>query len=253
VGDSSTLASTAGSRGEVGLRLGLGDVGPRLAARIANGLQILGIAPRAAHLIFDLKDTPAAISHAQVRAALRNAGAFASVVVLAGVFPVDLRRYQPGTALEPRAEWKTWWREHVATPADEALLAFGDYTTQCAHYQPAPEVPGSVSLRYTIDDAILVFRGRQSNSGAGFGHEQMHGHCRLLVSRAEYDGARFSEGDQRIYCWTDPSNGPGNAMQWRTAALVHHITHVVVQLQDAVGSSATARVWARGQVPSTCL
>lgn len=80
----------------------------------------------------------------------------------------------------------------------------------------------------------------------------MHGHCRLLVNRPDYDGAAFSEGDQRIHCWTDPGNGTGNAMQWRTAAIVHHITHTVAQLQDPVGSSANARVWARRQPAAEC-
>lgn len=249
VGSTSALVRAVRSRGEVGLRLEAGDVGPALGARIADALQLLGIGRESVHVFVDLKDTPAARSHGQVRAALGSAAEFASVAILAGVFPLDLTQYQPGITPEPRAEWETWWREHVNTPAGERLLAFGDYTTQCAHYRPSPGVPGSVSLRYTTDDAVLVFRGRQSNSGAGLGHEQMHGHCRLLVARADYDGASFSQGDHRIHCWTNPTNGPGNAMQWRTAAIVHHITHVVVQLQDAVGSSATVRAWARSHAP----
>jgi hypothetical protein len=181
-----------------------------------------------------------------------NINAFASIVVLAGVFPKDLTQYNQGITAEPRTEWQTWWRERLATPTSDRILGFADYTTQCARYQPSPEVPGSVSLRYTTDDAILVFRGRQSNGGTGLGHEQMHGHCRLLVGRSDYDGAAFSDGDQSIYCWTSPANGTGNAMQWRAAAIAHHITHVVVQLQDAVGSSATVRAWARGQVSAPC-
>ena len=200
----------------------------------------------------DLKDTPNARSHGQIRAALGNAVQFASVVVLAGVFPPDLTQYEPGVASEPRSEWNTWWPEHVATPTDERMLAFGDYTTQCARYRPSPAVPGSVSLRYTIDDSVLVFRGRQSNNGTGLGHDQMHGHCRLLVRRADYDGAAFSWGDQRISCWTDPANGTGNAVQWRTASVAHHLTHVTVQLQDPAGSSANARNWARGQPGGAC-
>lgn len=240
------------SRAEVGLRLGADDVGPALGARITRALHGLGIELSSAHIVIDLTDASRARSHAQLCAAVGNAGEIASVVVLAGVFPADLARYSVGVASEPRAEWQTWWQEHVATPAGERLLAFGDYTTQCARYKPSPEVPGSVSLRYTTDDATLVFRGRQSNSSTGLGHEQMHGHCRLLVNRPDYDGARFSRGDHRVHCWTDLSNGPGNAMQWRTASIVHHITHVVVQMQDAAGSSATVRAWARAQVPSAC-
>jgi hypothetical protein len=252
VEQSLALSRMAASRGEVGLRFEGSDVGPALATRITDALQTLGVAAASAHLIVDLKDAPAAASHVQIRDAVGNPEAFASLVVLAGVFPQDLTRYQPGITPEPRAEWQTWWSEHLATPTGERLLGFGDYTTQCAYYRPSPEVPGSVSLRYTTDAAILVLRGRQSNGSAGLGHEQMHGHCRLLVSRPDYDGAAFSEGDQRIFCWTNPANGTGNATQWRTAAIVHHVTHVIAQLQDAVGSSATLRAWARGQVPASC-
>lgn len=246
------LANIARTRGELGLRLGVGDVSAQLASRIAAALGPTGLGPGAVHLVIDLKDEPGAMSHSQVRGALANAGQYASVVVLAGVFPADLTQYQPGVASEPRSEWTTWWREHVTTPTNERMLAFGDYTTQCARYQPSPEVPGSVSLRYTIDDAVLVFRGRQSNNGTGLGHDQMHGHCRLLVARPDYDGSAFSWGDQRIACWTDPANGTGNAVQWRTASVVHHITHVVAQLQDQVGSSASARAWARVQPNGPC-
>jgi len=249
---SAVLARVARARREVGLRFGSSDFGPQFATRIASALQVLGVGAASAHLVVDLKDTPAAMSHTRIRAALGNIDEFASITLLAGVFPQDLTRYQPGVTPEPRTAWQTWWREHIATPAGERFLSFGDYATQCAHYHPSPEVPGSVSLRYTTDDAILVFRGRQSNVSTGLGHEQMHGHCRLLVSRPDYDGAAFSEGDQRMYCWTNPVNGTGNAVQWRTAALVHHITHVVVQLQDPIGSSATIRTWARDQLPAPC-
>jgi hypothetical protein len=249
---SAALARVTRSRAEVGLRLNGADTSPGLPTRISGALRTLGVAAASTHLIVDLKDQPAAVSHAALRAAISHAEAFASIVVVAGVFPRDLTHYQPGITAEPRAEWEAWWREHLATPKNERLLGFGDFTTQCANYQPSPEVPGSVSLRYTTDNAILVLRGRQSNGSIGLGHEQMHGHCRLLVRRPDYDGAAFSRGDQRINCWTDPANGPGNAVQWRTAAIVHHVTHVVVQLQDAVGSSATLRDWARSQAATPC-
>ncbi len=248
----SSLANAARARGELGLRLGADDIGVPLSSHIGAALRLTGLGPGSVHIVVDRKDAPAARSHRQIRTALGNADQFASVVVLAGVFPTDLTQYAPGVASEARTDWMTWWREHVATPTDERMLAFGDYTTQCARYQPSPEVPGSVSLRYTIDDAVLVFRGRQSNNGTGLGHDQMHGHCRLLVRRADYDGAAFSWGDHRVTCWTDPANGTGNAVQWRTASVVHHVTHVVAQLLDPVGSSASARTWARSQPAGAC-
>jgi hypothetical protein len=238
--------------GTVGLRIRSSDIGPAVTGHVTHAIRTLGATPATTHLIVDLQDDPRVRTHADIRASFHDAQSFASVVVLAGVFPFDLTRYQPGVQSEPRQEWAIWRREHLATMAGDRLLGYADYTTQCAHYRPSPAVPGSVSLRYTTDDAILVLRGRQANSGAGLGFEQIHGHCRILVTRPDYDGAAFSAGDQRIHCWTDPAKGPGNPEQWRTTCLVHHMTHVVVQLQDAAGSSASIRAWARGQPPAAC-
>jgi hypothetical protein len=253
VGTSPALVRAVRSRGEVGLRFGSPDVGPALATNLTSALMQLGVDAASVHLIVDLKDGPGAVSHAQVRTAVGMAGAFASVVALAGVFPQYLSQYQPGITLEPRTEWQVWWNDHVSTPADERLLAFGDYTTQHAHYHVTPEeARGTVSLRYTADDDFLVLRGRKSNSATGFGHNQMHGHCRLLIARPEYAGAAFSWADHRIHCWTNPSNGTGNFMQWRSASFVHHITLAVAQLQDPIGSSAAFRAWARSQAPAAC-
>lgn len=254
VDSSEVLTRIARSRRKVALRFTGADVGPALATRIADALQTLGVAARSAHLILDLKDAPTAISHVQIRAALGNAASFTSVVVLAGVFPPHLTKYSPdkGRESEPRLEWSAWLRQHRAIPSVDPPIGFGDYTTQCAHYTPAPEMRGSVSLRYTMDDTFLIFRGRQANSGSGLGNNQIHGHCILLIGSADYAGAAFSSGDQSIHCWADPTRGPGNPEQWRIASLVHHITNVVVQLQDVTFSSATVRGWARGQVPEPC-
>jgi hypothetical protein len=252
VGVSAAFSRVVQSRAILGLRVDSDDIGPALASRISGALGMLGVAPSSAHIVVDLKDIPSAVTHEQVREAIGLADSFASVVVIAGVFPRDLTDYQPGITPEARREWHIWWSEHLATPAGKRMLSYGDYTTQCARYEPPPEVPGSVSLRYTTDDAILVLRGRQSNGNSGLGHEQMHGHCRLLINRPDYDGAAFSEGDHRVFCWTSPVNGTGNAMQWRAAAIVHHITHVVAQLQDPLGSSSNARAWARSRAPTAC-
>ncbi|MHB2033965.1 MAG: beta family protein [Gemmatimonadaceae bacterium] len=241
------------AQGRVGLRLHTGDLRSPVAGRLEDTLRRLAVNPAQVHLVIDLASDPQSVSHAAIAGSVGNVGSFGSVIVVAGVFPPDLTGYKVGVASEPRVEWATWWSEHASAPRGSHLLAFGDYTTQCPHYQPSPAVAGSVSLRYTTDDAVLVFRGNKANSQAGLGNEQMHGHCRLLVRRADYDGAAFSAGDQRVYCWTDSSTGhPGNAEHWRTASLVHHITHVVVQLADSAGHSAAARTWARGQVPPPC-
>lgn len=246
------VARAARHAGTVGFRVCIGELNGTLEKQIRDAMRALDVSANSTHVVFDFKDSPEAASHSSVRGLLSDIDRFASVTVLAGVFPVDLTEYEPGVRPENRREWEVWRSEHVATPKRERFLGYGDYTTQCAHYRPSPAVPGSVSLRYTTDKAILVFRGRQSNSSAGLGYEQIHGHCRLLVNRPDYDGAVFSYGDQRVHCWTDPTQGPGNPEQWRVASLAHHMTHVVFQLQDPMGSTTSVRAWARAQAPVAC-
>ena len=259
--DLSTVAATTSrvaraadhAAGTIGIRIGPPDLGVGLNGRLRTSLRELGLSIESAHIVVDLQDSPEAATHSDLRRMLGDAAAFPSITVVAGTFPIDLTRYQTGVTPEPRREWSVWHREHAVTEIGDRFLAFGDFTTQHAHYRPSPSVPGSVSLRYTTDDAILVLRGKQSNSGSGLGYEQIHGHCRLLISRAEYDGSVFSDGDRRMYCWRDPARGPGNPEQWRTAGLVHHMTHVVLQLQSPNGMTATARAWSRAQTPAACV
>jgi hypothetical protein len=251
-GHAPSLVQDVRTRGTLGLRLTVDDLTATLPSRFDAVLRACEVTRESAHVAVDLKDSPRAASHSRIRAALGRVDDLASVVVLAGVFPIDLSDYETGVTVEPRVEWEVWWSEHNNTPRDTRLLSYGDYTTQSARYRTSPSVPGSVSLRYTTDPATLVFRGKQSNSRAGLGYEQMHGHCRLLVRRTDYAGAAFSWGDQRVHCWTDPANGTGNPEQWRRASVVHHITQVAVQLKDVGGSTEAARTWARAQPVGSC-
>jgi hypothetical protein len=249
---SPSLVRVTRRSGAAGLRVLVADVDAGLGKRIADALRTLGVPAASAHIIVDLKDHPGAASHGDIRSVLVTPGEFASIVVLAGVFPRDLMEFDYGKSAVARREWQSWWKEHASKSSGDRPLGFGDYTTSCAHYQAAPSVPASVSLRYTTDHEILVFRGRQSDTAKGFANDQMTGHCRLLLDLPEYDGAGFSWGDQRIYCWAQDPRRPGNAEQWRAAAIVHHVTHVVVQLHDPLGSSAAARKRARAHVLRAC-
>jgi hypothetical protein len=242
-----------------GARLGIRIPGTAVAKHtvephLSDMIKELGVTPNTTHLLIDLKDTPELALHASVRSAVAQIGEYASVTVLGGVFPIDLTKYDSKTALhkESRVEWLTWWREHGVTAAGQRLLAFGDYTTQHAHYKESPGVAGSVSLRYTTDDTTLVLRGKQADSAAGVGFDQMHGHCRFLTQHKDFSGATFSAGDHKIHCWREPQNGPGNPEQWRTASVTHHITHVVAQLMDGTGCTTSMRTIAKAQPPMPC-
>jgi hypothetical protein len=227
---------------------------PAASVQLKALADAMAVATSSIHLLIDFKDQPDSITHDAIRASVGQTAKFASITVVAGVFPVNLMKYssQKVVHLESRTEWTTWWTNRLATPNDQEIVGFGDYTTQHANYSEQPALPGSVSLRYTTDACIVVFRGMQADKTAGRGYEQIHGHCRLLIQRPDYAVATFSRGDQRMYCWTDPRNGTGNPEQWRVACVSHHITHTVAQLADATGSAEALRQYARARPPGTC-
>lgn len=197
-------------------------------------LQVLDLTREDTDLIVDLACDPSSITHNQLRAALPALNGWRSWTVLAGVFPLDLADLDADT-LEyrlPREEWLTWRRQVVAAPPGARRPSFGDFTVQYGEYVPALKVPGSLSVRYTLETEFLVLRGRKPNAAIGVGFDQYHGHARYLTAKSDYFGAAFSAGDAFINGKCATGKGPGDRRQWLAAAINHHLTATVAQLND---------------------
>ncbi|HCX83610.1 MAG TPA: hypothetical protein DHV14_00395 [Micrococcales bacterium] len=156
-----------------------------------------------------------------------------TVAVAAGAFPSDLSGVQANTfGVLPRLDKELWQnlnRLDVGRPLD-----FADYAV--AH--PLLPVGGAFAappqLRYTVDDAWLVLKGRRQDRR---GHAQFFDICRALVER---EGAAFrpdlSWGDN--YIWdaahsvNSPVARPGNATTWRSIATSHHLAWVARSLRE---------------------
>lgn len=165
-----------------------------------------------------------------------NLGEWRSFVLASGAFPTDLAAMSIGQNLVPRHDWHLW--RHVCGHAPARDPIFADYTTR------HPDLPDdfdpalinmSASVRYTDDDNWLVLRGRGVRTQGGGGFQQYRGHAQNLIRMAEYCGATFSWGDQRIQEIATGTTTAGNSETWVSIAINHHIEFAVDQISNLRG------------------
>lgn len=206
--------------------------GKKIADVLIAELEALQLAPNDTDLIIDLGRDPRSISHAQLRAVIPALNDWRSWTVLAGTFPVDLADLD-ANQLEyrlPREEWLSWRSQIVGASLKVRRPSFGDFTIQCGEYVPAVKVPGSLSVRYSLETEFLILRGRKPNAAIGVGFDQYYGHARYLTAKADYYGATFSAGDAFIDAKCATGVQPGDRRQWLAAGINHHLTATVAQL-----------------------
>lgn len=153
-----------------------------------------------------------------------------TLVVAASGFPENLSGIGASSVdLLPRAEWVLWMRLWSQRSTIPRMPAFGDYAI--AHPDITDVDPRimrmSANLRYTTEDAWLVFKGRNVRD---HGFEQFQDICAHLVTRPEFSGPGFSAGDAYLAACSTRSQGPGNATNWRQAGTNHHVAMVVSQI-----------------------
>lgn len=165
------------------------------------------------------------------------------VILSSGSFPIDLTNIQVGSNRLPRLEWILWQHLHVSGDLARYVI-YSDYGIQHPDYNRLPTRFPSVtaSVRYTVDDDFLIFRGRKANQ---YGYEQYGKHCQDIVAHGEYSGQSFSIGDSKIYDYAQtyatylqnqqPNTSFGSAEIWRKIGQDHHITKVVNQLANLYG------------------
>jgi len=154
-------------------------------------------------------------------------------------FPSTMGALDRGPQEIVRREWLLY--KHLAGALGKArrrLPTFGDYTIT----HPAVvlldmrKVRPAASLRYTVDDAWYIIKGRNVRD---YGFEQYQDLCRVLISSGSFAGRMFSKGDAYI---EDRANGktkgPGNLMTWRQVGTNHHIVKVVEDIANLHGSAS---------------
>lgn len=154
-------------------------------------------------------------------------------VTLAGcAFPQTLGALSPGSVTPlPRSEWAVWLGLYAKRAQLSRLPTYGDYGINHPDLLVlATRVPSfSANLRYTTATDFLVFKGHSVRKHPRR-FKQFNDLCSLLIARAEFSGAGFSNGDKYVDACAAGTDGPGNATKWRYAGTSHHLTFVPHQI-----------------------
>lgn len=218
------------------LRLGAADISnPR---SLVGYLEALNIAPQKIDIIVDLKfleEAGLALTAAFLPSALNQLtglGAWRTVTLLAGSFPVDFTSMGSGLLSIPRREWSLWTQLlGLSNEALSRLPTFGDFGVSHPVYRELPPVAtGSAAIRYTGEDEWLVFRGRSVRDSRFGGYAQYHALSRMCVSHPVYRGPDYSDGDKYIMECSKRDSKPGNNTTWRYVGTNQHLTFVAMEV-----------------------
>lgn len=150
------------------------------------------------------------------------------VIVSAGSFLTDLTllpapaTYNSPAVVHrlPRFEWQIWLALLGANLIRE--IKYGDYGTKHPYYVPAA-FEGSASIKYTLNNEFLIYRGRKASDHARGGNQYNDSAAALIIT-PDYSGQAFSWGDDTIFQIGNRPDRPGNAGTWVQISQNHHIT-----------------------------
>ena len=225
------------------LRLSREDVDhPRLAEDLTRILSLLEVTHEVVDLLVDFQVIDQSVpSFSALCARIPEIHKWRNFIVASGAFPVDLSDLQKNRqhTIE-RLDWISWSAQAAAVPPAVRLPIYSDYTIQHPRHQDRTgPLNYSASIRYTADKYWVIMRGEGVYNEDGPGPAQWPANALLLCERPEYCGDKFSYGDEYIrkqslqYCQS------GNATTWLRAGINHHMTFVVRQLANLLGSSGT--------------
>jgi len=206
------------------LRVGPDESGDH--ARIDAVLTYIGLAPDAVEFLLDYKNIAMHLPLHLGR--IPHAVGWRTLTAASGTFPRSVASLGVGTWNSiPRDDW-TSWNMGIASSGIPRLPAFADYLIRDSG--PAADFGDpSANLRYCKDDHWLVrVGGKHKAGGAG----DMHTICADLITRTEYDGRGFSDGDTAIDDCGRRVSGSGAPQQWLQWAMNHHIAFTVGQLRS---------------------
>lgn len=208
---------------------------PDLPSRIASLVHQIGANIDNLHIVVDLEapsfDPLAALAGA-LKARLNdipNQFAWRTFTLVGTSFPESMASLKTGPQVIPRSEWLLY--KLYVSMLSQAELApnFGDYTIS---HPVTPEgdmrlLQPSASIRYTIDDAWYILKGKNVRR---YKFHQYRSLCGNVASSSFFYGSNFSEGDRYIVGCYQGGESTGNLTTWRWVGVNHHITKVVDDL-----------------------
>lgn len=165
-----------------------------------------------------------------------------SITLASGSAPRYLTDFTAGkVGVHERSDWKAW--NNIVSQLDTSFnLNYGDYATRYPIFENIHNPNTSFSFRYTGDDSWFIFRGFSKKSKHYMGYIQYRAHALNLIENEEFQfsGENFSDGDAYIkskaklideFTGKPLSKECGSPPTWLQAAINHHISKVVSQLQ----------------------
>lgn len=160
-----------------------------------------------------------------------------SLTLAGGSFPENLMGLTPGQIhSKPRADWLLWKRLLAKRETLPLLPKFGDYAIQHPTILPMNFI-GSASIRYTVADDWVIFRGKRVTDADSGGFEQYRRLAKAAIRHPDYSGEDFSWGDEFIATCAKGQGRTGNLSIWRAVGTSHHLTYVVHQVASALDAA----------------
>ncbi|MCK4553492.1 beta family protein [Candidatus Parcubacteria bacterium] len=151
-----------------------------------------------------------------------------------GAFPSDLTKFSVDLHFIQRVDWNNWVN-HFNSKQLSRMPAFADYTIQHPIFkEPVRGANPSASIRYTLCDQWMIWRGQGLRSPKSTGHAQYPAYAQLLSKHPSFFGSTFSYGDAYIEKIGKDikTKNPGNPRTWIRAGINHHIMCTANQIAN---------------------
>jgi hypothetical protein len=212
-----------------------------LSSSLRETLDILKLDPSQIDVVLDFRyvgNDNSEFLRAAALEALRvvaGFGVFRNLSIAASSVPDLLPKKDQGKVRRERRKDFELWAAILELRQDGHLMPFCDYGVVGAHYvQPGKPVTTPARIRYTTQDEHLFLRGARNE------HSQI---CKQLLGLSEFQGARYSVGDQRLYESANGRIGPGTAALWVGYDTNHHLEFVSRQVWNVLSSRDLARLF----------
>ena len=161
-----------------------------------------------------------------------NLNDWRTLTVLSGAFPLSLAALVRGQwNPRNRHDWRAWRLLVTGAHRPTRLPSFGDYAIAHPNLPPEGRATILAQLRYTTPESWLIWKGSNVFTHAD-GFDQFYAICENMVTRPEYRGAAFSQGDAEIRQKATNHDSPGNAETWRRIGTSHHLETVLEQIAN---------------------
>lgn len=232
------------------IRLSRVDLGrATLDRELSELIQNLNVEPRQVDLVVDLHIVDdGGFDLLVICSQIPYLRQWRTFTVVGGAFPSGLAKSSYGFNSFGRSEWRAW-SEQVQRVLPRKP-AYGDYTTvHPVPFDPNKHPTPCANIRYTTERAWMVYKGlplvaKDAKPTDPSRHEQYPAIAFLVEKQEFYAGDHFCFGDQYLHtmaekCRSGNLSNPGTPTTWLTAAINHHLTYTVLQIDKLFVASSS--------------